>query len=121
MSAEAAVQELCATMGVGARELPLVLRFERSGELHIERSNDGILIYLAREVPGYRHGVAAAALRAVHPDRGLPFVVKAAFRGEDTLVFLARIPEERVDLPTLDAIMQLLRRLANEAEAAVSA
>ena len=69
MSAEAAVQELCATMGVGARELPLVLRFERSGELHIERSNDGILIYLAREVPGYRHGVAAAALRAVHPDR----------------------------------------------------
>jgi hypothetical protein len=57
----------------------------------------------------------------VHPDRGLPFTVKAAFRGEDTLVFLARIPEERVDLPTLDAIMQLLRRLANEAEAAVSA
>ena len=118
MSAESAVQDLCASMGVGARELPLVLRFERSGELHIERCPGGILIYLAREVPEYRTGVAAAALRAVHPDRGLPFLVKAAFRGEETLVFLVRIPEDRVDLPTLDAVMQLLTRLANEAEAA---
>ncbi len=120
MSAESAVHDLCASMGVGARELPLVLRFERSGELHIERCPGGILIYLAREVPEYRSGVAAAALRAVHPDRGLPYSSPegAAFRGEEALVFLVRIPEDRVDLPTLDAVMQLLTRLANEAEAA---
>ncbi|MEJ0017905.1 MAG: hypothetical protein WDN25_15325 [Acetobacteraceae bacterium] len=118
MSAEAAVQELCAAIGVRAGELPLVLRFERSGELHIERQDGGIVIYLARQVPEYRTGVAAAALRLVHPDRGLPFTVKAAFRGEETLVLLVRIAEEHVDVPMLDSVMHLLTRLADEAEAA---
>lgn len=118
MSAETAVRELCASIGVGARDLPLVLRFERSGEMHIERSKDGIVIYLARAVAEYRTGIAAAALRAVHPDRGLPFLVKAAFRGDETLVLLVSVPEENVDLPTLDAVMRLLTRLADETEAA---
>ena len=118
MTAESAVQELCAIIGVPPRSLPLVLRFEHSGDLHIERRGRHIVIYLARQVPVYHAGVAAAALRLVHPDRALPFPVKAAFRGEDTLVLLVRIPEARVDLPTLDSVTRLLTRLAREAEAA---
>jgi type III secretion system chaperone SycN len=118
MSAETAVQDLCAAIGVAPRPLPLVLRFERSGEVHIERGEDSLVIYLARHVPAYRSGVAAAALRAVHPDRGLPFRVKAAFRGEETLVLLVRIAEAQADLPVLDAVVKLLTRLADEAETA---
>lgn len=118
MNAETAVQDLCAAIGVGPRTLPVVLRFERSGEIRMESREDGLVVYLARQVPEFREGVAAAALRSVHPDRGLPFRVKAAFRGADTLVFLTRIPDDRVDLPTLDAAMRLLARLAEEAEEA---
>jgi type III secretion system chaperone SycN len=118
MSAETAVHDLCAAIGVGPRALPLVLHLERSGEMHMEAREDSLVVYLARQVPEFREGVAAAALRAVHPDRGLPFRVKAAFRAVDTLVFLMRIPEDQVDLPTLDAAMRLLTRLADEAEAA---
>lgn len=118
MSADAAVRDLCAAVGVRASPLPLVLRFERSGNLHIERRNNDIIVYLARSAPAYRTGIAAAALRAIHPDRGLPFPVRVAFHGADTLVLLCRLPEVEVDLPTLDSIMQLLCRLADQAMAA---
>jgi type III secretion system chaperone SycN len=118
MSAEAAVDDLCAAIGVGAQPLPLMLRFERSGDVHIEKREGFVLVYVARNVPLHRRGVAAAALRLVHPDRGLPHPIRAAFRGDDTLVLLCRLPENRVDLPTLDGIMQTLVRLADEAEAA---
>ena len=121
MSADAAIQDLCAAIGVAPRELPLVLRFERSGDLHIERRGDAIVVYLARHVPLYRHGVAAAALQAVHPDRRLPYVVKAAFHGDETLILLARMREQDVDLPALGAITRLLTRLADEAETAGAA
>jgi len=119
MSADAAVDELCASIGVPPQELPLALKFERAGDLFIERRRGGfLLLYLARPVPAYRPGVAAAALRLVNPDRGLPYPVRAAFAGEDKLVLLTRLPEQEVDLPTLDAVMQFLTRLADQAEAA---
>jgi type III secretion system chaperone SycN len=123
VSEHAAVRDFCASLGLGLRgagpTLPLVLDLERSGRVHIEQEDGGdFAVYVVRTVPEHRAGVAAAALRAVHPDRGAPYRVKAAFRNEDTLILLARLPEDRLDVPTLDGLIRLLARLADEAEAA---
>lgn len=118
MSGQAAVSEFCAQMGLPPAELPVVLSFERSGRLHIEERDGVLTALLTRRVPLHQAGVAAAALRGVHPDRGLPFTVRAAFRGEDLLVLLARLPAEQVDLPALDSLVRLLARLADDAVAA---
>lgn len=123
MSGHAAVRDFCASLGLGlpgaSPGLPLVLDLEHSGRVHIEREDGGTFaVYIARTVPEHREGVAEAALRAVHPDRGTPHPVKAAFRNEGTLVLLARLPEDRLDVPTLDGLVRLLARLADEAEAA---
>jgi type III secretion system chaperone SycN len=120
MSAEPVIGAFCAALGLPPHALPLVLSFEHAGQLHLEQRDGFVLAYLTRRVPLYRRGVAAAALRAVHPGRGLPFAVHAAFCGEDVLVLLVRLPEETVDLPALNAVLQLLSRLADEAEAAGS-
>lgn len=117
MSADAAVAQFCAQLGLPAARLPLVLSFERSGKLHLEERDGTITVILARPVPPHQSGVAAAALRAVHPDRALPFPVRAAFKGEDTLVLLSRIPSDRVDLPALDSVVRLLSKLADDAVA----
>lgn len=116
MSAEAAIADFVSAVGLPPQAAPLVLRFERAGRLHLETRDGFVVACLTRDVPLYRTGVAAAALRAVHPDRGLPFVVHAAFRGEATLVFLCRLPERSVDTSTLDRVLGLLSRLADEAE-----
>lgn len=118
MSGQAAVAEFCAQMGLPPSGLPVVLSFERSGRLHFEEHDGVLTALLSRSVPLHQAGVAAAALRGVHPDRGLPFTVRATFRGEDLLVLLAQLPAGQVDLPTLDSLVRLLTRLADEAVAA---
>lgn len=122
MSAHPALRALCESMGLpagmAAPDRPLVLEFERSGRLEIgEEADGGFAIALARPVSPHGDGVAAAALRAVHPDRGMPFAVKAAFHGDDRLVLLARLAPEEMQLPTLDRLIGLLVRLAEQAEA----
>jgi type III secretion system chaperone SycN len=116
-----ALGAFCAGLGLDGQPqaLPVVLDFERTGRLHLEEDASGsLVVYLARHVPAWREGVALAALRAVHPDRGLPHAVQAGFHGEETLVLLARLPAEQVDTPALDGLLGLLARLADEAEAA---
>lgn len=118
MSNTSAIDEFCAALGLPPAEPPLVFEFERSGRVHIDRAGEWVTVSLLRPMPLHRSGAAAAALAAVHPDRGLPLPVRAAFLGEETLVLLARIAERRLDLPTLDAAVGLLSGLAGEVEAA---
>lgn len=122
MSDHPALRELCESMGLPAALAmpgrPLVLEFERSGRVEIEEeAAGGFAIALARPVSPHSDGVAAAALRAVHPDRGLPFAIKAAFRGDDQLVLLARLAAEEMQLATLDRLLSVLVSLAERAEA----
>ena len=122
MSAHPALAELCESIGLPGslplRGRPLVLQFERSGRLEIEEQVSGdFAIVLARPVSPHGQGIAAAALRAIHPDRGLPFRVKAAFRGVDQLVLLARLPPADMQLSTLDRLISVLFSLADQAEA----
>lgn len=118
MSASGAVAAFCAQLGLPPAELPVVLEFEHSGRLHIEAAGEGVNVSLVRPIPLHRTGAAAAALAAVHPDRGLPVPVRAAFLGEDALVLVARIDRARLDLPTLDAAVGMLTGLARDIEAA---
>jgi type III secretion system chaperone SycN len=118
VSGAGAIAEFCASLGLPAGEPPLAFEFERSGRLHIERAGEWVTVSLVRPMPRHRSGVAAAALSAVHPDRGLPLMVRAAFLGEDALVLVARIAERKLDLPTLHTAVGLLAGLAGEVEAA---
>ncbi len=118
MTALATLQEFCQGIGLPAPQaLPVALVFERAGRVAIEsRDDDHFLVFLSRQVPVHQHGVARAALRAVDPARGLPFLVRVAFRGEDTLIFVASIAASQLDIPTLDHLVTLLARMADEAE-----
>ncbi|GLS30842.1 type III secretion chaperone SycN [Mesorhizobium albiziae] len=118
MSAEAAIQAFCSAMGLPPQTPPLTLRFERSGNLHLECRDGSFVMYLTRAMPLRRKGAAAAALRAVHPDRALPFMVHVAFNGEALLVLLIGMAMDRVDLPTLESAAQVLVRLIDEIDAA---
>ncbi|ULJ74457.1 hypothetical protein [Rhizobium gallicum] len=119
MSADAAVQAFCSLMGLPLQTPPITLRFERSGDLHMESRDGSFVMYLTRAMPLHLKGAAAAALRAVHPDRTLPFVVHVAFHGEALLVLLIGMTEERIDLPTLETAAQVLVRLVDEIDAAL--
>ncbi|MBA1139457.1 MULTISPECIES: hypothetical protein [Mesorhizobium] len=119
MSAEAAAQAFCSTMGLPPQPLPLTLSLERSGNLHMESREGSFIMYLTRAMPLHRKGAAAAALGAVHPDRALPFMVHVAFYGEALLVLLIRMTEEGIDLPTLETAAQILVRLVGEIDAAL--
>jgi type III secretion system chaperone SycN len=118
MSGSAAIAEFCNSVGLPPAEPPIAFEFERSGRLHIERAGDWVTVSLVRPMPLHRTGAAAAALAVVHPDRGLPLPVRAAFLGEDELVLLTRIPEDQLDLPMLNTAIGLLSGLANQVEAA---
>ncbi len=121
MSALGTVQEFCRSIGVSEPDsLPAELLFERAGQVTIESDEADVLISLRREVSLFREGIAAAALEAVNPERGLPFRVHAGFLAEDTVVFLMAIAETQLDLPTLDRAISLLASLAAQTEAAVS-
>ncbi|NRP75103.1 Chaperone protein SycN [Ensifer psoraleae] len=118
MSADAAVQAFCSAMGFPLQTPPVTLRLERSGNLHMESRDGTFVMYLTRAMPLHRKGAAAAALRAVHPDRALPFMVHVAFYGDALLVLLIGMAEERIDLPSLETAAQVLVRLGNEIDAA---
>ncbi|RUV64375.1 MULTISPECIES: hypothetical protein [unclassified Mesorhizobium] len=118
MSAHASIRAFCSAMGLPPQAPPLTLRFERSGDLHMECRDGFVAMYLTRAMPLHRKGVAAAALSAVHPDRTVPHMVNVAFYGEALLVLLISIAENSVDLPTLETAAQVLVRLVDEIDAA---
>jgi len=120
MSDTAAIAEFCRSVGIPVTDLPLALELERSGRLHVERTGDAVTISLVRPMPLHKNGAAAAAMSAVHPDRGLPLLVRTAFLGEDQLVLLARISQPDLDLPLINTTISLLTSLADQVESTVT-
>ncbi|MBL6080026.1 hypothetical protein JMJ56_18555 [Belnapia sp. T18] len=118
MSAQAGIRAFCEGLGVAMpRTMPVVLRFERAGRLLIAEDRGGLTLLLERDLPAWRTGVLAAALRAVHPARGVPRPVHIRCRSHRSLLLSLHLAAEEVDTPMLDGCLRLLNRLADEAEA----
>jgi type III secretion system chaperone SycN len=116
MSVHPGIRAFCDTIGVAPRRMPVVLDFERTGQVRFEASRGWVAVSLKRDLPRWRTGVLAAALRAVHHQYGTPYPVQVCCPGGDALKFVLRLPDEAVDPPTLDSAVRLLARLATEAE-----
>ena len=116
MSGMDALEAFCRQIGVTPRE-PLQLGFEDGSMARIERREEDWAVYVARPLPAWQEGAARAALAAVGPARALPRQVHAGMIGEETLVMLCFVPEAEADLPTFDAALSLVRRLAAEVAA----
>lgn len=87
------------------------LNIEKMGTLYLEKGNETVRIYLSREKPEFESGYPARALQAVHYRENLPFPVTAAMRNDNTLVFIAVIPESDFSPPNLDRILEILTQL----------
>ena len=85
------------------------------GRLHFERSHgkagEELLVYLARDIPGYDDGTVARALGLCHYGHGATFTIAAGLRG-DTLLLLTRIPARQASAAVLEnAVMRLIQAL----------
>ena len=96
----------------------LCLDIETLGSLFIERIEEAVIVYLAREIPQHVTGILGKALALCHYREGLPFAVNAAFREENLLIFSVRLSENEVSLPVLeravDLIMEQHRKVKEE-------
>ena len=82
------------------------------GELHVERRDEMLLVYLARdiEVGRDRLELYRSALREVHFENGLPARVQCALH-HDSLIFLALYEADEVGLQALEQSLDLLIEL----------
>lgn len=117
MSFVATIRQFCSSIGLPPQDPPLALDMERSGTLRVELTQGKVAVSLARPFPLHREGVADAALRAVHPDRGISMPIRAAFQGDETLVLFALIDEPIFDLSVLEEAFSLLSRLLRDIDA----
>ena len=85
------------------------------GRLYFERSHgdagEELLIYLARDIPGYDDGMVGRALALCHYRHNTPFALSAGLRG-DTLLLLTRVPAKQASAAMLEnATLQLIQSL----------
>ena len=100
---------------LGLSELPdgrngLVLDFD-DGERSVcfEQAGDDLLVYLSRQIQHIDHLKLADALSFGDYKNTRTAVIQAALRGEDTVVFLARIPAAQVSQIKLEQSLELLQ------------
>jgi type III secretion system chaperone SycN len=90
------------------------LAFEKKGTLFLERAAEGIIIYLTKELSSPNTRILTKSLSMCHFREGLPFLVNAGLKGDNQLVFSARIPAREFSLPVLEKAVDLLSRLHEE-------
>ncbi len=90
----------------------VAIDMDGSGQLHVERRDEHLLVYLAREIDvGVdRLTLYRTALRSVHFENGLPARVQCALHG-DSLVFLVRYDADEVSAQSLEATVDILTEL----------
>ncbi len=115
-----AVQQFARYMGIDRLHIPengvFCFHFERSGRFFIEFREEEIILYLARDVDPHREGWMERALRFCHYKNRLPYPVSAGLKGDNTLVFITKLPVEEFNLPTLEAVFNLLREAHNKVQ-----
>lgn len=87
------------------------LAFERRGALFVERVDNAVLVYLARQTLSHDSTWPERALRLTHYREGHPLPIQVGLSGDDTLVFLARLEERAFSLPALEQTVTLLTEL----------
>ncbi|MEM9840701.1 MAG: hypothetical protein AAF830_16325 [Pseudomonadota bacterium] len=94
----------------------LALSIDGVGRLHLERNGENVLLYLAKDIDvgADRAAVQTRALDAVHFHRRHSRDVQVASRG-DALVFITRLESSEIDLHAMEATIDLLSRLHEEA------
>ena len=92
-------------------DVGLCLEMERRGKLYLEQKDEGLLIYLAREVSVHIGDLATRALSECHFRSGLPFELQVGLRGEDQLVLLTHVPRQHCTSTVLEAALALLTRM----------
>lgn len=96
----------------------IALDFDRRGTLYLEDHDDGLLIYLARNIDsaGTRLRVLQTALQLCHHRQRLPYPVQPGLNGDSTLTFLVHLPVENITLPELERVLETLTRLHDAAQ-----
>ncbi|HQU08828.1 MAG TPA: hypothetical protein PLV25_02570 [Opitutales bacterium] len=87
------------------------LDIDSIGQLYLEKTTEGILAYLAREIPYAQSSHFIRALELVHPREHLPINVSAVLHGPNQLLFVTHIKENQCDIPTLEQAIATLRKL----------
>lgn len=85
------------------------------GTLGFEAVQQEVIIFLARTIPPFTEGALHRALQSCQPSHGYPFTVQAALKGDDLLLFVARLPETEFSLPNIDRAVRLLEQLHKHA------
>ncbi len=90
----------------------LAVEIEGAGELHVERRDEALLVYLSRplEVGVDKLQVYKSALRRVHFENGLDVRVQCGLHGEH-LVFLARYDGDELTMQALEHAIEVLINL----------
>ena len=79
--------------------------------MYIERLEDGVLVYVMREIHRPGREVYAAALELCHWSHNHAFGVNAAMRGERHLVFAVNLGEGDFSVPVMEQLIQFFARL----------
>ena len=93
----------------------LRLSFESAGVLSIERARERAVIHLARPVTADVGATLERALKLCHFDAVEDRRPHAGMTRDGSLVFSLVVDEKDLDLPTLENVFDLLRRLHDRA------
>ena len=84
------------------------LQYESVGSLYFERVDNGLLIYVARQIERLEATHLRSALEVCHWKSQNSFPVNAALHKENVLVFSVMMNEEEVSVPTIEEVIRLL-------------
>jgi type III secretion system chaperone SycN len=91
------------------------LKFERLGTVVLEKLDETVLIYMARELSPQDTEAARRALALCHYKEQPPFPLQAALHRDQELVFGLRIPARDFQLPTLERAVSYLDHVHQQA------
>jgi hypothetical protein len=94
----------------------LHLTIEGFGELFID-DKEAIFVTLLRHYDFLSKERMLAALAMCHPLAPKPFIPHAVLHEEHLLGFSVKVPRERFDVNTLEAVIQFLQTLQNDLQA----
>lgn len=97
------------------------LRFDRLGDLFIERLQDSLLVYLVRYHGRFETEALVAALAVGHWSNNPPFPVNAAVSGESALMFSLTLSASELNLPTVERAVSFLGRLHDSMQKGITA
>ncbi len=97
-------------LGFGASGV-ISFEFESRGTLFMELQEEGVLIYMIRQIPQFdTSGLLMSALKACHYTRSLSFPLQAALKQDNELVFMVYLINEAFTIPNAEGVIELLTR-----------